>query len=115
MFHPCHDPSIFPQVACPTLKADMKSYYLYHERKYDIKSQCYRMNLSSFLQESGYGHSKHFESYEYVFSTDEGEVFKGYSAGDLVKEDKLLEFYEKYLAKNGECLSFSLQISFYSD
>jgi len=100
MFHPCHDPSIFPQVACPTLKADMKSYYLYHERKYDIKSQCYRMNLSSFLQESGYGHSKHFESYEYVFSTDEGEVFKGYSAGDLVKEDKLLEFYEKYLAKN---------------
>ena len=82
----------------------MKRYYTYYKEVYKNRCQCFRMNLSDFMFDQNEGYHKDFESYEYVVSHRDGQLFDGFIDGDIIKEYDLLSFYERYLSSSGEYL-----------
>ena len=101
LFHPCHNERKISSILCSSLSEHMESFYEYYDRQYDVKKQCYRMNLSDFMHQQDLYLWKNYQNFEYIFSDRRGNLFNGFKRGEIIKEDRLLAFYEKYLSPTG--------------
>lgn len=102
LFHPCHNEKKISPELCSSLSEEMESYYDFYDRVYALKRQCYHMNLSDFMHKEGLKFWKNYWNFEYVFSDKNGNLFKGFKRGEIIKEDRLYAFYEKYLSPTGK-------------
>jgi len=100
LFHPCHSKKEGNSSLCTSLATDLESFYKYHSELYAFKGQCYRMNLSDFMYAQRSSLWKSYEHFEYIFSDKKGNLFKGFMPGEIVKEDKVVDLYDKYFASS---------------
>lgn len=98
LFHPCHNEKEIKSALCTSLANDLESFYKYHEKQYAYKDQCYRMNLSDFMYIQHSDQWKKYEKFEYIFSDRKGNLFKGFTPGEIMKEEKVVDLQEKYFS-----------------
>lgn len=80
----------------------MEAYYKYHEQLYSYKDQCYRMNLSDFMYSQRSNMWRSYQHFEYIFSDAKGNLFNGFAPGEIVKEDKVVDLYDRYFASSSK-------------
>ena len=84
----------------------MEAFFKYHEHLYAYKDQCYRMNLSDFMYSQRSNLWRSYQHFEYIFSDSKGNLFKGFAPGEIVKEDKVVDLYDKYFASNSKWMKY---------